>query len=317
MRGVRRTAAAAAGLTVLALAGCADGSADDPTTARGQVQLLTAALVEADATALKELVVEESLAVSDELLVDDVLEQGALARRDVRIEADGDLAYVKYTLDTDPPDERGGEWLRVDVRKSGGFVGSVLPTVELTGRGVTALRVGDVEVPVDPVPAEGRRYHLPPGDLTVAAVGPEGLVTHGPGERIDTRDVRPYPFDLGGELTAAGEAQVQRAVRSFVRRCTRPLGDEARPRGCPARLAWVGGLSSSTWTLAGPVRATTEPDGAGWRITTPRPPLARMAGQVRDPDSGALLPVTDRVRFRVQGSVVAKGDRLEVAIPGY
>ena len=42
-----------------------------------------------------------------------------------------------------------------------------------------------------------------------------------------------------------------------------------------------------------------------------------MVGQVRDPDTGNLLPVSDRVRFRVGGIVEARGDRLEIAIPGY
>ena len=318
MTGVRRAAVAATGLAVLAATGCAsDGSADDPSTARGQVQLLTAALVEVDAAALKELATEESRAVSDELLVDDVLEQGALARTDVEIDATGgDLAYVTYTLDTDPPSDRGGPWLRVDARRSGGLVGSVLPTVELRGRGTTALRVGDVVVPVDPLPPEGRRYYLPPGELTVAGVGPDGLVVHGAGERVDTRGPERYALDLDGELTAAGRAQVDRAVAAFVRRCTRPL-QGPRPVDCPARKAFVGGLSSSAWTLAGPVRTTTVPDGAGWQVTTPRPPVARMTGEVRDPGTGRLETVADRVRFRVEGTVTARADGLDVAIPGY
>ncbi|KQT92228.1 hypothetical protein ASG49_09820 [Marmoricola sp. Leaf446] len=303
---------------MLALTGCADGSADDPTTARGQVQLLTSALVEVDAAQLKDVAVPDSLSFSDELLVDDVLEQGALARRDVTIDGEGSgLGYVSYTLDTDPPVRSGGPWLRLNARTSGSFSGSVLPTVELTGQGITALRVGEATVPVAPLPAEGRRYYLPPGEFTVAAVGPEGLVEHDPGQQVDTRDVDPYALDLGGTLTAAAQAQVQQAVRSFVRRCTRPLGDAPRPRGCPARLAFVGGLTSSSWTLDGPVRVEVEPDRTGWRITTPRPPLARMVGQVRDPDTGDLLPVSDRVRFRVEGVVEARGDRLDIAIPGY
>lgn len=308
----------ATGLAVLAATGCASGgSADDPSTGRGQVQLLTAALVEVDAPGLRELVADDSQAVSDELLDPGVLEQGALARTDVEIDdTGGDLAYVTYTLDTDPPTERGGAWLRVGVRRSGGFTGSALPSVELQGQGITALRVGDAVVPVDPLPPEGRRYLLPPGEFTVAGVGPDGLVDHGAGVRVDTRDPVRYPLDLGGRLTAAGRTQVQQAVDVFVRRCTRPLR-APRPVECPARKAFVGGLASSSWTLDGPVRVATEADGAGWRITTPRPPVARMTGTVVDRETGREVAVTDRVRFRVEGTVTAQGSRLAVAVPGY
>ena len=86
---------------------------------------------------------------------------------------------------------------------------------------------------------------------------------------------------------------------------------------CPARKAFVGGLASSSWTLDGPVRVATEADGAGWRITTPRPPVARMTGTVVDRETGREVAVTDQVRFRVEGTVTAQGSRLEVAVPGY
>ena len=314
MLGVRRVTVVG---VVLALAGVgctSEGPPEDPSSARGRVQQLVRALVEVDADGLRDLVSDDSLDLSAELLVDDVVAQGALARRDVTIDADtSNLGYVAYELDTDPSTAGPQPWLDVEVRSSGELIGSVLPTVEVSGRGITALRVGDVEVPVAPLPPEGRTYYLPPGVLTVAAVGPDGLVEHGDGERIDTRDRA--SLSLGGELTAAGEAQVRRVAAAFVRRCTRPVQGD-RPVRCPARKAFVGGLESSAWTLDAPVRVSTEEGSTGWTVRTDDPPAARMTGQYLDRERGVLVPVTDRVRFRVEGTVEARGDRLVVEVRG-
>lgn len=317
MTGVRRGAVAAA--SVLALVGTActsEGSADDPSSARAQVERLVAALVEVDADALREIAVDDSLAVSGALLTDEVVAQGVFARKDVRIEADkSNLGYVSYTLDTDPPSGGTQPWLDVDVSSSGGFSGSVLPAVQVHGRGITAIRVGDTEVSIPPLPPEGGRFLLPPGELEIAAVGPTALVEHAAAQQVDTRD-RPS-LDLGGELTAAGQARVQRAADVFVRRCTRPQRRDDRPRGCPARKAFAGGLVDSSWTLDGPVRVTTEELDHEWAIRTDDPPVARMRGKARDFEADTLVPVTDRVPFRVDGTVSARGDRLVVEIPGY
>ena len=82
-------------------------------------------------------------------------------------------------------------------------------------------------------------------------------------------------------------------------------------------MGFVGGLASSSWTLDGPVRVTTERSSTGWSIRTEDTPLARMRGAVLDRESDTLVPVTDRVPFRVEGTVTATGDRLVVEIPGY
>jgi hypothetical protein len=296
----------------LVATGCGGGSPSDPTSARGRVEALSRALVEADGTALVAVVQDPSYDISTALLTDAVLGEGALAGQEVDVEkTDGDLETIRYALgvgDSEP-------WLEPRIRRGGAFVGLPLPQVTLRGPGVTSVTIGGVTVGIDPLPDEGQAFYLPPGEYDVGVGGGGRFVTHGGPRHVDTPERGPDVLEYAGRLSLAGRARVDRAVGAFVRRCTRPVRG-SRPAACPASKAFVGGLDSSEWTLASLPRTTVEANGDGWLVSTPDPPVARMKDLVRDRETGASEPVTDRVRFAVSGTVTLRGDDLVVELAG-
>jgi hypothetical protein len=302
-------------LLVLVSTGCGISRPVDPDSARGHAEALKRALVQADGAALVGLVEDPSYAVSTALLTDAVLGQGALAGQDVEIKrTDRDLETIRYALRV--PDDEPRPWLEVQLRRSGDFVGLPLPSVTLDGPGVNAVRIGGKTARIDPLPREGQAFYLPPGEYDVGAAGAERYVDHGPTQHVDTRSYRPDRLEFTGDLTAAGRRRVDRSVKAYVRRCTELLRGN-RPSNCPARVAFVGGLDSSEWTLASYPRITIEANGDGWSVSTPEPPVARMKRTVQDRRTGVTERVTDTVPFAVNGRIAVRGDELVVDIPDY
>jgi hypothetical protein len=302
-------------LLAVVLAGCGSGDSPDPDSARGRVDVLSRALVQADAATLVRLVENPSYSVSTALLTDAVLGQGALADQDVDTETtDRDLETITYALRM--PDDEPRPWLEPQLRRSGEFVSFPLPSVHLAGPGVTSVRIGDKTVRIDPLPREGKEFYLPPGEYDVGVGGAERYVDHGPTQHFDTRDRGARELSFTGDLTAAGRTRVDQAVESFVRRCTEPLRG-SRPVECPLSKAFIGGLDSSEWTLESKPRIAIEANGNGWSVNTPKPPMARMTGVVKDRQTGVSELVRDKVRFTVNGTVSVRGDTLVVDIPGH
>ena len=301
-------------------AGCLDGgSPDDPDSARGQLQQWTRALVDVDGAALRTLADRPSLAVSADLLTDGVLAQGALAGQDVEVDVtDRGMGVVRYAIslpdqDLDAPGER--PWWETELRTSGEMIGIGLPTVTVEAPGASAVRVGDEVVETGSLADEGRTFYLPPGGFEIGVAGGGRFVEHPAAQPWDTRTDR-GALSLSSRLTPAGRSEVRRAIDRWVDTCTGRFTEDERPLRCPARLAYVGGLRTSTWTLDARPRTVVEPSSSGWTVTTPRPPLTRMTGTATDPGTGTPVAARDVVPFRVEGTVSVRGERLVVDLRG-
>jgi hypothetical protein len=301
-------------LAMLSLTGCGASGSPEPDSARGRVESLERALVEADGAALVRVVKDPSHAISTALLTESVLSEGALADQDVDIETtDKDLETLSFALRV--PDDEPTPWLEPQLRRTGEFVKLPLPSVKLEGQGVTSVRIGGATVRIDPLPPEGKVFYLPPGEYDVGAGGADRYVDHGPTQNFDTREYGVDRLGFIGELTAAGRARVDRAVAAFVRRCTKPLRG-SRPVSCPLRKAFVGGLDFSEWTLESKPRIAIDATSDGWSVSTPDPPVGRMRGVIKDRTTGVTEHVRDTVPFAVNGTISVRGDDLVIHIAG-
>jgi hypothetical protein len=296
-------------VAALVLSSCGDGSPDDPDSPRGLVEQIKVGLVEADGAAVRALVDDRSSAVSTELLTDEVLAEGVFAGKDVMVEkTSSDIYTVRYDLLVDGDGNR--PWLDLEVKASDdSIVGMALPTIELSGSGVSAVTVNGVEVAVEQLTSEPRSFYLPPGELEIGAVGPKDLVAHEPPQPVDTREYGDRALELAGTVTEAGLDRIQEAVDAYVADCTKAR-DASPPTGCPVHLAWVGGLASSRMTLDDEPKWSLQPSSDGWTILTEDPPKARLTGTTREGG-----PAEDVVDFAVTGTVRVVGGELLVEVP--